>query len=201
MKKEGNRGVPDRSNLNFGGQVRKSFIFLNDLGFSEVEVLPTLVRYQKDSVEVDIYHGRRSYEIGAGVSVFGSRYTISEIIEASDPEAFMQFRYAMTATPEGVATALKELGSLLKLYGSAVLRGESKFVSMLEKQRKQWSQAFALDTLARQLRPKANEAFRRKDYSTAADLYSRIRERLSPAEIKKLGVAEDRCSKDINGSD
>lgn len=184
--------IRDRSHLNFEGQVRESFIFLEDLGFSEIEALPTLVRYRKGRVEVDIYHGRQSYEIGAGVTVFGVQYPISAIIMASDPEAFKQFRYAMMTTPEGVATALKELGSLLKRYGNAVLRGDSQFISTLEQQREQCAEDLALDVLAYQLRPQANEAFRRKDYSTAADLYSRIRERLSPVEIKKLSLAEDR---------
>ncbi|MCK5524936.1 MAG: hypothetical protein KAI83_17555 [Thiomargarita sp.] len=182
----------NRSNLNFEGKVRRAFIFLDALGFSEIEALPTLVRYRKGRVEVDIYHGHQSYEIGAGITVCGIRYAISEIIRVTAPEIAKQFRYAMTTTPEGVTASLGELSSLMKSYGDEALRGNSQFFSMLEKQRKQWSNEYALDVLAEQLRPQANEAFRRKNYSIAADLYSRIRERLSPAEIKKLCLAENR---------
>lgn len=181
--------APDRSHLSFENQVRKWFAFLNNFGFSEIEALPTLVRYQNGDVEVDIYHGRQSYEIGAGITFSGTRFAMSELLHASDPEALMEFRYATATTPEGVCSALEELSSLMKRYGNVVLKGESQFISTLEKQREQWSKDYALDVLARQLRPKASEAFRQKKYSTAADLYSRIRERLSPAEVKKLNFA------------
>lgn len=164
-------------------------MFLVDLGFSEIEALPTLVRYQNGNIEVDIYHGRQSYEIGAGVTVFGVRYSIARIIEVSDPEAYKQFRYAMATTLEGVGVAIKELSYLLKRYGNEVLRGDLQFITTLDKQGEQNAEKLALDSLAYQLRPKASEAFRQKDYSTAADLYSRIRKCLSTAELKKLGFA------------
>jgi hypothetical protein len=183
---------PDRSHLNFVKKVREAFEFLGEFGFSEVAALPTLVRYRRGSVEVGVYHGRQSYEIGADVTAFGNRYAISEIIRATDPEKFRGFRYAMTTTPDGVAASLDELSSLMKKYAGAGLRGDSQFFSTLEKQKKLWSEEYALDVLAEQLRPQADEAFRRRDYSTAANLYSRIRERLSPAEIKKLSLAEMR---------
>lgn len=185
----------DRTHLNFAEEARKAFAFLGDIGFSEIEALPTLVRYRKGSVEVDVYHGRQSYEIGAGVTAFGTRYTISEIIRANDPEAEKQFRYPATTTPEGVVAGLGELSALMKRYGRLVLDGNPKLFSTLESERRTWSEEYALDVLADQLRPQANEAFRKRDYAQAAELYSRIRERLSPAELKKLSIAEER-SKD-----
>ncbi len=80
----------------------------------------------------------------------------------------------------------------MKRYGTAALRGDPQFFSTLKEQRKLWSEEYALDVLADQLRPQADEAFRRGNYSTAADLYARIRSRLSPAEVKKLALAEER---------
>lgn len=178
-----------RSHFNLEKKIRAEFGFLSNLGFSEVESLSTLIRYQNGNIEVDIYHGRQSYEIGAGITVSGIRYSISEIIQASDPEIFKQFRYAMTTTPEGLAKAVEELSLLMKRYGNAILEGDQQFIKILEKQRQQWSEDYALDVLAEQLRPKANEAFRQKNYSMAADLYSHIRECLNTAELKKLSYA------------
>ena len=187
--------TPDHSCLNFEEKVRKAFAFLSELGFYEVEALPTIVRYRKGGVEVDVYHGRQSYEIGAGVSAFGTRYAMSEIIRAVDPNTAKRFRYVATTTPEGIVSGLEELSSLMKLYGREAIEGDSNFFSMLENQRKLGAEEYALDVLAEQLRPQADEAFRRKDYSKAADLYSRIKKRLSPAEIKKLSLAEERRRK------
>ncbi|HEY2560159.1 MAG TPA: hypothetical protein VGI48_10665 [Caldimonas sp.] len=187
--------APDRSPLHFAQKVRGAFSFLVDEGFTEIEARPTLVRYRNGDgdVEVDIYHGRQSYEVGGGVTIFGLRYAMSEIMRASDPDMAKEYRNAVATTPEGVAAGLKELSALMQRYGSAALLGDPRFFSVLEEGRRQWAQEFALDVLVGQLRPQAEEAFRRGDYSMAAELYGRIRERLSPAEAKKLALAEERC--------
>jgi len=185
----------DRAFLNFAKEARRAFAFLGDLGFSEIEALPTLVRYRKGIVEVEVYHGRQSYEIGLGVIAYGARYAISEIIRHIDPEAEKHFHYPATTTPEGVVAGLNELSSLMRLYGRSALDGNPEFFSALERERKIWSKEYSLDVLADQLRPLADEAFRKRDYAKSVELYSRIRERLSPAEIKKLNIAEER-SKD-----
>lgn len=185
----------NRADLNFAEKTRKAFAFLDELGFSEIEALPTLVRYRKGGVEVDVYHGRQSYEIGVGVTAFGTRYAISEIIRANDTETGKHFRYPATTTPKGVMDGLEELSLLMKCYGHLALNCDPQFFSTLENQRKLWTKEYALDVLASQLRPQADEAFRRRDYSKAAELYSRIRARLSHAEVKKLDVAEERKNK------
>ncbi|WP_345541039.1 hypothetical protein [Variovorax defluvii] len=184
--------TPDRSYLHFVRKVREAFAFLTDEGFVEIDALPTLVRFHKSGIEVDVYHGRQSYELGAGVTFSGTRYAMSEIVRATDPEAAKGYRNAVATTPEGVAAGLEALSSLMERYGSAALKGHAGFFSMLEAQRRQWLEEYTLDVLASQLRPKADDAFRRGDYSAAAALYGRIRDRLSPAETKKLALAEGR---------
>ena len=52
-----------------------------------------------------------------------------------------------------------------------------------------------LHSRALRLRPQAADAFRRKDYAKAAELYGSIRASLSPAEIKKLAFAEKRLKR------
>jgi len=179
-------GTEGRSRFGFQEKVRNVFSFLEDLGFSEIEATPTLVRYQNGDVEIDIYHGRQSYEIGAGVSVSGDRYAISEILKASNTDQYRQYRNAMVSTSQGVNVALEELGKLMKRYGATALKGDPLFVARLKKQREKWSSDFSQEVLASQLLPQADDAFRQKDYARAAALYSQIRERLSAAELKKL---------------
>ena len=176
-------------NFNFEESARKSFAFLLKMGFQEIDALPTLVRFRKNFIEVDVYHGRKSFEIGAGITAYGIRYSISEIIRSVAPEVEKGFRYKAVTQPEGVAAALDEIGSLIRRFGRAAFDGDPIFFYRLLHQRQLWAEEYALDVLARQLRPKAEIAFRQKDYSKAANLYSRIKERLSPAEIKKLDFA------------
>jgi hypothetical protein len=185
----------DRADLHFARKVRAAFIFLEELGFVRVEELPTLVRYRNEDIEVDVYHGRRSFEVGSGVAGLGVRYAMSELIRVADPEAAKTYRLTIATTPAEVADALEELSSLMRRYGAAALRGESQSFSALAKQREQWSEDYALDVLAGQLRPQADDAFRRGDYATAAQLYERIRGRLSLAEVKKLALAQSRSKR------
>ena len=185
----------ERAHLNFASAVREKFAFLNDLGFSEIEGLSTLVCYRKDDVEVDVYHGRRSYEIGAGISYLAARYEMADIIRVVDPDAAKRYGGAMASTREGVVAGLEELCSLMKRFGVAALRGDPQFFATLEEKREVWRKDYWLDGLARQLRQQADDAFHRGDYSRAAELYARIRDRLSPAEIRKLTLAEQRSQR------
>jgi hypothetical protein len=193
VKQEDYMAKHDRSDLHFAAAVREEFAFLDELGYLEIEVCPTLIRYRRNDVEVDVHHGRRSYEIGAGISYQGTRYNMAEIIRAIDPEAFERYGGSLTSTPEGVGAGLRELSLLMRRFGVAALRGDSQFFSTLEAKRKLWVDDYWLDGLASQLRPQADEAFHRGDYLKAAQLYGRIRYRLSPAESKKLAIAEERC--------
>jgi len=184
----------DRSALHFARKVRGAFGFLADAGFAEVEATPTLIRYQKGDVEVDIYHGRQSYEIGGGVTLAGTRYAMSEIVRAVDPKMTKEYRNAVATSPAGIASGLEELAALIQRYGLGALSGERQFVAALEQQRKQWAEGYAIEVLAVQLRPQAEDAFRRGNYDQAAELYGRIRECLSRAEARKLSLAQARRS-------
>lgn len=182
----------DCAHLNFAEETKRVFAFLDELGFSEIEALPTLVRYQKGDVAIDVYYGRQSYEIGAGITAFGTRYSVGAIIRHSDPDAAKRYRNYSATTPEGVTAGLEDISILMKRYGRSALEGNPQFFSILESERKSCSEEYALDVLADQLRPQADEAFRQRNYAKATELYSRIRERLSPVEIKKLSIAEER---------
>jgi len=182
----------DRSQLHFVQKVRESFSFLVDEGFTEIEASPTQVIYRNGDIEVDVYYERLSYEVGGGITVAGICYAISEIVRVSDPEAASNYQNVVATTPKVLAAGIEKLSVLMQRYGAAALHGDPHFFSMLEEQRKQWSQEFSLDVLEYQLRPQAEDAFRRRDYSKAAELYGSIRERLSPAEAKKLALAEAR---------
>jgi hypothetical protein len=190
MSPDDSKSDADRTHLNFMGEVRNKFAFLIELGFSEVEAGPTLVRFRTSVLEVDLYHGRQSYEIDAGISYLGERYAMEHIIRVVDSEASERYHIWQSSTREGVAAGLAELSSLMKRYCGPALRGDEQFFLTLKQQREVWWAAYLDHMDAAQVRPKADDAFHRKDYAAAADLYVLIRNQLSPAEIKKLEYAE-----------
>ena len=187
-----NTAEAERISLNFANLAQETFAFLCDFGFVEVESLPTMVLYRKGGIEVDVYHGRRSYEIGFGITHDGVRYSLPEFIRVTDPEFEEQYRYPTATTQEALTQGLMKTAELVKHYGMQALQGVPAFFAILESQRKSWTEKYAFDVMARQVRPKANEAFRLGKYREAAEFYKRIESCLSPAEIKKLALAEER---------
>jgi hypothetical protein len=188
----------ERKNLNFVNLVKNKFQFLVDLGFSEVESLPTMVLYRKCDVEVDVYHGRMSYEIGFGVKRNGVRYSLSELMRIPDPELSEKYRYPTATTQEVIAQGLTKTVELVKRYSMQALQDDSKFFLELESQRKSWAEKYAFQVTVGQLRPKAYEYFRLGKYREAAELYKRIESCLSPVEIKKLAFAEERTKSELD---
>lgn len=186
---------PSNDSFAFAEKVREVFRFLREQGFVETVALPSMVELVKNGVTVDIYCGRRSSEIGAGISFLGSRYALSEIVRVVDPEVANRMRNIVATTPELMTSGLEQLSSALRQYGASALSGEPSFFSELSEQRFRRSAEFALDVLASQLRPQAEEAFRQGEYAKAAEAYARIRGALSPAEIKKLEFAERRLNR------
>jgi hypothetical protein len=184
--------MSNHSDLGFAEKVTKRFAFLLQDGFSEAEVLPTLVRYRNGYVEIDIYHGQQSFEVGSGVLLGGIRYSISEVIRSYDEAAANAYRYMAATTESGVVDSLEELARLMRKYVVPALQDYSALTIALEAQRKEWANQYSLDVLEHQLRPQAEDAFRRGDYSKAIELYRRLSERLSPVEVKKLALAEKR---------
>jgi len=182
----------ERTNLNFSNLVKKRFAFLRDLGYVEVELLPTMMRYRKDDIEVDVYHGQRSYEIGFGITRDGIRYSLPELMRVTDPKFEEKYRYPTATTQEALDRGLTMTAELVKRYGMQALQAAQAFFAVLESQRKSWIEKYAFDVMANQLRPQANEAFRLGKYREAAELYKRIESCLSQTEVKKLALAEAR---------
>lgn len=183
----------ERARLNFANAVGERFAFLGEYGFMEIESLPTIVRYRKDGLEANVYHTRQSFEVGFEMVRDGVRYSLSELIRASNPQEGLQHRNYAATTVEGIAQALARLEGLVKHYCDLALQNDPAFFAMLAELEKAWSEGYALDVLARQLRPKAEVAFRAGDYRQAAELYERIRPRLSGTELKKLALAKERA--------
>jgi hypothetical protein len=182
----------DRTRLNFPEVVTQRFGFLADYGYSAYEITPTMVKYRKGDLTIEIYYGRSSYEVGFELGRGDERYALSQLIRASDPTAAEQYRNWSATTPHELTAAVDRLVKLVTQYGEPALRGAPDCFDQLRHQQSSWSERYALDVLEQQVRPKAELAFRESRYREAADLYERIRERLSAAELKKLDIARKR---------
>jgi hypothetical protein len=182
----------NRARLNFPEVVADRFTFLTDYSFARVHMDPTLVVYRNGNLTINIYHGRGSFEVGFEICPDNERYSMSQIIRAIDPTVAEQYRNRSAATPPEVQSAVDRLAALVSQYADRALRNDPTVFEVLRRQQAAWAETYAMDVLEQQVRPKAEAAFREGHYKEAAELYDRIHERLSPAELMKLDISRKR---------
>ena len=182
----------DRPKLGFARVVVERFAFLAGYGFVTTEVLPTIVRFTKGDLGVSVYHGRRSFEIDLEVHHEGEKFSMSELIRLIDPVAADRYRPWCATSREGVESGVAVLADLLEQHAKQALSDDPGHFAALAGQRRAWSKSYALEVLASQMRPAAEEAFRAGRYAEAAGLYEQIASALTPAERAKLEFANQR---------
>ena len=182
----------ERARLGFSDVVRRKFAFLTDYGFSETEALPRVVCYRRCDLELDVYYGRRSYEIGIDIGHGDERFSMGALIRATDPIAAQKYRDWAATSSEALVSGVERLAELVHRYGERALRDEPEFFADLRKQQESWAEAYSLDVLAEQVRPKAEAAFREGRYRDAAELYEGISARLNVVEQAKFVAARKR---------
>lgn len=170
----------------------QAFAFLSDVGFTQVEAPPQIVRYRKGELEAVVYRDPSSYEVGFEIGYGAQKYSIGEVIRLVDRPLGEEYRDPSVTDQAALSPALLRLAGLVKTYAQRAIAGDQSVFGALEQQRKAMSEDYALEVLARQTRPKAEEAFRKQDYAEAARLYESIESKLSASETKKLAMAQAR---------
>lgn len=184
-------GVPSRQRFNFADTARDVFAPLTRYGLTERDATPTLLCFRNDTVFVNVYHGRSSYELGIEVGLCGHQksHSMSALIRAADPERADGYRNPIVTEPAQLRSGLQRLFADLAEYGEKALMGDIDFFSRLSAQEQQWANEYSEQVLYSQLAPRAAEAFREGNYAYATELYERIESRLTPAERAKLEYA------------
>lgn len=189
---EKNQADAARQRLNFACAVEREFAFLGDRGFQVSEQAPTIVRFRKGDLIATVYHGRRSYELGFEIGHGDEHFSIESLIRVVAPAEAADYRNPVATKSSEFLKGIHRLADLVRRYGQRALEDDNEAFAELRDKRRVWSEAYALDVLAEQTRPKAEAAFREGKYREAAALYEKIAPRLGPAELKKLAVARKR---------
>lgn len=192
---ERKKKLVSREMLGFSGAAEAAFHFLSNYGFRLHSSDVTILRYVSERVFLNVYHGRSSYELGVEVGLLQARdgsnrgYPLGAFVGLTDSEAAASLRYFMATTPEEMRVGLERLAAQVKQYVQRALVGDETVFGELRQQQEERSKKYAAEVLADQVRPKAEEAFRARDYERVAELLSRIEDQLTPVERRKLEYA------------
>jgi hypothetical protein len=185
--------VTDRSVLRFAEKVKDRFSFLETLGFRHVRSEPTFVRFESPRANVNVYHGRRSFEIGLEIESATDAYSFSEILRLVDREQGEQYRNYGTHTAQGVAEGVAKLAELFQRCIAAGILNDKQLFARLKVQRGELARNYALETQMEQARRKSEAAWRAKDYAAVVTALKPLRAALTATEVRKLEFAEKQC--------
>lgn len=185
----------NRDLLRFSEEVKRRFVFLETKGFHCVRAEATIVRYEGHRACINIYHGRRSYEIGLEIQSPGQEdsYSISEILRLVDTGRGKSYRYFATHTVDGVADGVRQVAdTFLECVRSGILEDTQHLFSRLAQQQKEIVHNYAMEIEMNQARQKSASAWAKKDYARVVEALAPIRDKLSSVDLKRLEYSEKR---------
>jgi hypothetical protein len=196
MSERGAGRVMDRGELGFVAVAQAAFNFLvEEFGFRLVKSEPpTFVRYESDVMFLNVYHGRRSYELGVEVGPLadpvGLRYGLPDVLGAILGWDDKSRTYFQASNAQAVRRCVGAIADLVASHYGAVLMGDRTVLERVAAYRSEKNQAYEKQALQRPVREAADKAWRAKDYENVQRLYSSIRNDLSLVERKRLDYAE-----------
>ena len=177
----------------FAEKVEEHFSFLKSLGFECVSTEATFVRFKSPKAIINVFHGRRSFEIGLELELPGedsNSYSFFEVYRLFDQEQAERHRNYATRTTTGVAEGVRRLGQLFRKCVDEGLLDDDQVIMKLKKQRDQLRERYALETELLQIRRKAEKAWKEKDFVKMAEMLTPYYSHLTRVEKKKLKYAK-----------
>jgi hypothetical protein len=190
-----------RASLGFVDAVTSAFNFLvEDFSFTCVREDITLVRFESNSVFVNVYHGRVSFELNVeiGELTIGEQrpevsFTIGEILHLVNPTEATSYHPYQVHTVDSVKKFVAELAKLVKEYAIPALMGDHDFFQRVAEVQAKRSDAYLKDLRLNRTRTDVETAWHQKNYSRVIELYDSMFDDLTPAEAKRLAYAKKKC--------
>jgi hypothetical protein len=184
----------------FVSEVRSAFNYLlTDYGFSCVRIEPTFLRYESPLVFINIYHGRKSSELGVEIgqlhNLLGERenfYTIGEVMDLMGVREKLRFTFFQASTRERVRNLIPKLAEYVREYARPILEGDTNIFQSLQALRSKKSEEFMRNMFLSHIREESEKAWRKKDYAKLVELYNSMKGDLTTLELKRLEYVQKR---------
>lgn len=173
--------------LGFVDLALKAFAFLLRLGFVVTRRDGTLVRFERDNVFVNVYHGRSSYQVclELGRVPQNDIYWLHELLSATAPAHIDQARW-QTADPEVLGRCLSSIGATIEQCCGPLLNGDTDAFEKLRAAAAPGRRAATLQAQFGAIIDRADKAWESKDLSKAAALYEKSEPGLDATRVRRL---------------
>ena len=163
--------------------VKRHFAFLENMSFSvEKHTLGWRVTYSSDTVELNVYYERVSFEIDLTISLKGiASCSIDEI-----SSHYCKRKFLSAVDKNTVECAVIELKTLTNCYGMPYLRGDVSTFEKILKRREENTVKYNFELVE----CKAIKAWESGNYNKVIELYQPLETVLTPIQKKRLQLSQ-----------
>lgn len=180
-----------REQLDFRAAARARFGFLLELRFKEVMAEPTYLRFERDDMFVEVFHGRASYELGVEFGrwvrvdedVVEQKFHLVDVLPVLAPDVSFVARTATSR--EQVARFVEELASAAKLAADHLVPGSADALDRISEAVASRSEEYLDGLRAVRLRAQAEDAWHRKDFASVVAAYEEVDSELETVELRE----------------
>lgn len=188
-----------RKDLCFSDIVQKEFSFLeHDFGLSLDALNITIVRYRSPSLAVNVYHGRKSYEIGFELCKVDEKpeicLSLPTILRAVVP-SYKGQTFFQASDRHTLEHCINIMASLVKSYCIDLFKGNVATWKVVKKIQDEMTEEVTNLYTIKPIKIKALEAWQRKDYREVVSLYESVMSNLDDIERRRLDYSRKRMDK------
>ena len=179
--------------LGFVDLVLKAFAFLLRRRFVVALSEDTLVRFEKDNVFVNIYHGHSSFQVGLELGRLHDCdvYSLYELLSAVAPSDIDRAQ-CQTADPNLLRRCLESIADTIERNCGALLAGDGKAFEELRSVVSPQRQAVTLHAQFGAILDRGDRAWDLKDLNQAAALYEKGAPALDETRKRRLEYLKKR---------
>ena len=172
---------------------------LERFGFETTSVESHCIRFESDRVHLTLSYGLKFPEVRLGVGllneVFNGRerpFFLDEIVRLADPTIDSRNTLCQASTLDRLRNALSRISTMLVEYGSDALLGRYGKFKELASLRDRECAEYKSEMELRAARPRADAAWKEKDYGKYVTIMQPFFDYLTASETKKLVLAKKR---------
>lgn len=179
--------------LGFTAVASSAFAFLLRQGFSVARSNSTLLRFESSDVFINIFHGRRSYQIGLEIGRVkdGGLYSLYEIL-ASVALSEVAVARCQPTTREGVQECLSRIAELVEKCCQGLIGNDPSAFAALEHSASLLRHSATLKAQFGAVLDKAERAWEQKNWTLAFELYSKAESALDDTQRRRLAFLRAR---------
>ena len=162
--------------------------------FTCTEATPYVVRFESPGVSMEVFQDRLSYEIEVAFGLKddpSQHYNLRDMLDAATDTGHKESSFFQASKFDRIVVSIKGIAELLQQEGQGVLAGEPAVYRRMAEMARLRNEAYTKQVVQDPIRRAAEEAWQRRDYAKARDLYGSIAGDLTRAERKRLEYAQN----------